>query len=243
MKKQYADLHLTPHSENYAHKSIIGKAYDLGYRVIAISLPKSLSTSEINRLKRIGKENNVDFVTRVDLSARRPRELTKILSGLRRKFELIAVICDSKEVSRQAAKDHRVDLLNYPHFIHRKAFFSDAEARLASKASAALEIDYAPLLTLKGSKKIKLMSRLRREAMIARKFHVPIIVSSGASSELLMRRPREVVALTSLFDLDSYSATTAISESCTAIVKSNRQKLDPSYVAPGIKLIKRGKDC
>ena len=164
MKRLYSDLHLTPHSENHAHESIIGKASDLGYRLIAISLPESSPMPEINRLKRISKEKNVDFVTRVDLSVRRPKELTKILSKLRRKFELIAVICDSKEVSRQAAKDHRVDLLNYPHFIHRKAFFSDAEAGLASKASAALEIDYAPLLLLKGSRKIRLLSRLRREA-------------------------------------------------------------------------------
>ena len=118
MKNHFADLHLCPPTENHARESVIKKASEFGYELIAFSLPESTSISEITKLKRISRENNMDFVTRVDLSVRGPKELTKRLSKLRRKFELIAVVCESKQVSRQAAKDHRVDLLNYPHFVH-----------------------------------------------------------------------------------------------------------------------------
>jgi hypothetical protein len=35
----------------------------------------------------------------------------------------------------------------------------------------------------------------------------------------------------------------AISQNPVSIVKRNRQKLSPNFVAPGIRVIKEGKDC
>jgi RNase P/RNase MRP subunit p30 len=99
------------------------------------------------------------------------------------------------------------------------------------------------LLTLEGPPKIRLLSNLRREAAIAQDFHVPIVISGGVSDELLMRRPRESAALASLYDLDEAFAIEAVSKNPVAIVKRNREKLSARYVAPGIRLIRMGKDC
>jgi RNase P/RNase MRP subunit p30 len=74
-------------------------------------------------------------------------------------------------------------------------------------------------------------------------FHVPIVVSSGVANEMLLRRPRELAALAYLFGLDETSALEAISQNPVSIVKRNRQKLSPKFVAPGIRVIKEGKDC
>jgi len=152
-------------------------------------------------------------------------------------------MCESKQIARQAAKDRRVDILNFPSHGRRKRFFDNAEAELASEALGYLEIDMKPLLALEGPVRIRLLSSLRREATTAEGFHVPIVISSGATSELLMRKPREMAALTSLFDLDKSSAIEAISKNPMAIVKRNREKLSPNFVAPGIRLVRRGKDC
>jgi RNase P/RNase MRP subunit p30 len=84
---------------------------------------------------------------------------------------------------------------------------------------------------------------LRREAAIAKEFHVPIVVSSGVSEERLLRRPREMAALTFLFGLDEVSALKAVSQNPVAIVKRNREKLSSKFVAPGIRVIKEGTDC
>jgi len=221
---------------------MVNKASTLGYRLIAITLPSSY-TGEAERLKDLLQEAKIDLAFRLDLKPRTPNELTRNLRMFRRKFEIIGVTCESKNVARQAAKDRRVDLLNFPSLDFRRRFFDRAEAELASNALASLEIDMKPLLTQEGPTRAKLLSSLRREAAIAKGFHVPIIISSGVSNELYMRKPRELAALAYLFDLDKVSAIEAVSSNPVAIVKRNREKLSRRFVAPGIRIIRRGKDC
>jgi RNase P/RNase MRP subunit p30 len=222
---------------------MINKASRFEYRLIAITFPLNAKREEIERIRDISREYKIDLTSRIDLKPRSPKELIQHLRKLRRKFEIIAVICESKTVARQAAKDHRVDLLNFPSLNTYRRFFDAAEAELASKALASLEIDIKPLLTLEGPARVRLLSSLRREAAIAQKFHVPIVMSSGASDEFLMRKPRDMAALASLFDLDEVSAINAVSKNPMQIVKRNRENLSPKFVAPGIKVISRGKDC
>ncbi len=243
MKRIYADLHLCPNLKNFEQASrMVNKALALGYGLIAIAVPAN-HDGEIERLKDLFKEAKIDLALRLDLKPRTPSELIRSLRMFRRKFEIIAVTCDSKNIARQAAKDRRVDLLNFPSLDFRRRFFDKAEAELASNALASLEIDMKPLLTLEGSARIRLLSNLRREAAIAQDFHVPIVISSGLSDEMLMRKPRELAALAYLFDLDKVSAMEAVSKNAVAIVKRNREKLSSRFVAPGIRVIRRGKDC
>ena len=52
-----------------------------------------------------------------------------------------------------------------------------------------------------------------------------------------------MAALAFLFGLDEASALKVVSQEPVAIVKRNREKLSSKFVAPGIRLIKEGKDC
>ena len=159
----------------------------------------------------------------------------------RRRFEIICITCDNKEVARQAAKDRRVDLLSFPSLDYRKRFFDRAEAELASNCLAALEVDVKPLLILEGPTRVRLLSSLRREVAVAREFGVPLIVSSGVGEERFMRLPRDMASLAYLFGLDEASALDSVSTNPAAIVKRNREKLSSRFVAPGISIIKEGK--
>lgn len=244
MKRTFADLHLCPDLRDLEQTSrLVGKAAMFGYRLIAVAFQANSKEEEIQKMRGICREYGIDLASRVDLKPKTPKDLIGYLRRVRRRFELVAVVCDSKNVARQAAKDHRVDLLNFPSYDPRKRFFDAAEAELASNASAALEIDMKPLLTMEGPLRIRLFSSLRREAILAKGFHVPIIVSSGASNEFLVRKPRELASLAQLFDLDTVSAIEAVSKNPVNIVKRNREKLSPNFVAPGIRIIRRGKDC
>ena len=248
MKRVFADINLKPNLNDMEQvRQMALKASELGYRLIALSIPASfqlsLAEKHIQKLREICKEKSVDITSRLNLEPKTPRELLQFLRKWRRKFEIIAVICESKAVARQAAKDHRVDLLNFPAIDFHGRFFDKAEAELASKSQASLEIEIKPLLTLKGPARIRLLSVLRREAAIAKDFNVPIVVSSGATNPLLMRKPLEMAALATLFDLDKSSALDAVSKNSLAIVNRNREKLNPRFIAPGIRLIRMGKNC
>ena len=244
MKRIYADLHLCPNLNNERQTArMIRKAAALGYRLIAIPVPLSLTEKKVRWLRNLCEEVGIEFASRIDLKPRTPRELIVNLRRLRRRFEIIAVLCETKQVARQAAKDRRVDLLNFPAINFRRRFFDKAEAELASSGLTAFEIDVKPLIMFEGTVRVRLMSNLRKEVAIAQKFRVPTIVSSGVSDELHMRKPRELAALASLFDLKETAALEAVSKNPVAIVKRNREKLSPRFVAPGIRVIRRGKDC
>ena len=244
MKKDFADLHLRMNiKDRSATLRIINKAAKLGYRLIATPLAPETRTEEITKLRDACNESGIDFATRIDLRPRTQNELMRQLRRLRREFEVVCIACENKTVARQAAKDRRVDLLNFPFLDFRSRFFDRAEAELSSNSLAALEIDVKPLLVLEGPARIRLLSSLRREAAIAKKFHVPIVVSSGVSEERLLRKPREMAALAFLFGLDADSALKAVSQNANAIVKRNREKLGSKFVAPGIRVVTEGKDC
>jgi RNase P/RNase MRP subunit p30 len=185
----------------------------------------------------------VELVSRVDLKPHTPDELLRDLRKLRRKFEVVAVVCQAKTVARQAAKDRRVDLLNFPQPDYRRVFFDWATAELASNSLASLEMDVKHLLMLEGTPRIRLLSILQREVQIARDSHVPIVVSSGVSEELLMRKPSELASLASLINMYGIFAVDAVSKNPVTIIKRNREKLSWRFVAPGIRVVRRGKDC
>lgn len=244
MRRTYADLHLCANANDLSQFTrLIKKASALGYGLIATPFPSRTNEQQVKRIREMCAEVGLDFAGRVDLVPRTPEELLKELRKVRRGFELVAVMCFSKAVARQAAKDRRVDLLNFPQPDFRKAFFDAAEAELASNCMASLEIDVRPLLVLEKTPRIRLLSMLKREVETAIDFHVPIVASSGVSEELLMRKPLELACLGSLAGLRDSAGVDAVSKNSVALVKRNRGKLDWRFVAPGIRVIRRGKDC
>lgn len=237
--KEFADLHMCPSIENLNKvEKMVSKSSELGYHHIGISTPPNTTRQEIRILQKICSDRGIDFVTRLDFTPKKPRELLNNLRHFRRRVEVISVICISKSVARQAAKDRRVDLLLFPTDPSRR-FFDLAEAELASGTSVSLEIDMAPLLSLKGVARTRLLSCLRKEVKVAKKFNVPIVASSGATNEYLLRSPHDYAALTSLFDLTPTLRLCVVSENSMAIIKRNREKLSSDYCSPGIRVIRR----
>jgi RNase P/RNase MRP subunit p30 len=221
---------------------MITKAISLGYSGVGIPLPYDFSNLAVSRLQQMCIDSGIDLVTRIDLAPKSINELLSQLRRCRRRFEIIGVSCSHKAVARQAAKDRRVDLLSFSELNFRNRYFDDAEAELAAGALASLEIDMSMLLSANSSERIHLLARLRREITIASKFSVPIVLSSGAKTESLMRKPRDFAALAYLFDIPPASALRTISESSSSIVTRNRTKLHSSFVAPGIRIVKRGRN-
>jgi len=240
---KFIDLHLcVPFKDVEQQRKLIFNASELGYSLVGIPLPPNVSSDVVENLHKLCNEAGLNFVTRIDLAPRTPRELLEDLRRLRRKFEIVSVLCGSKPVARQAAKDRRVDLLSFSATKPRYRFFDRAEAELASKSLASFEIDLAPFLSLESFSRTRLITSLRKELNIARSFQVPIVISSGATKEFLLRKPHDYAALMFLFDLDSPLALNALSKAPLAIVNRNRQKLSSEFVAPGLRVVRMVKD-
>jgi len=242
MTRTFADMHLRINpKDQHTAKRLISKAAQMGYHYISIPFTQGIQEKELTALKAICTQAGLDFVLRADFKPRTQEDLMRFLRKFRRKFEIICIICDSKEISRQAAKDRRVDLLNFPSLDYHKRFFDRAEAELACNSLAAMEVDVRPLLVMEGPPRVRLFSSLRREVAVALEFHVPVVVSSGVGEEALMRKPRDLASLGYLFGLDEAQALDAVSVNASRIVLRNREKLCSRFIAPGISVIKEGK--
>lgn len=242
MTRTFADLHLRLNPKDIqTAQRFIGKAAQLGYHYISVPFTQGLQETEAATLKDLCTKTGLDFVLRADFKPRTQEDLMRFLRKFRRKFEVICIICDSKEIARQAAKDRRVDLINFPNLDYHKRFFDRSEAELASCSLTALEVDIKSLLVIEGPARVRLLSCLRREVAIALEFQVPVVVSSGIDVENLLRMPRDLASLVYLFGLDEAKALDAISTNPNAIVLRNREKLSSRFIAPGISMIKEGK--
>jgi RNase P/RNase MRP subunit p30 len=238
---KFSDLHLCAPSDNLEQaKRLISKSAELGYSQVGVPLTPNVRGGTVDQLRQITAEAGLDLVTRLDLAPRSSGELLAGLRRFRRRFEVVSVLCISKSVARQAAKDRRVDLLCFRSFDSSKRFFDRAEAELASASSAAFEIDLAWLLSsLESRSGVSVFSRLRREVATASGFGVPLVISSGASEPLLLRKPRDFAALTLLFGLDESRAKEAVSVNPSAVVERSRRKQSADYVSPGVRLVER----
>lgn len=242
--KKFADLHLRPDLNNkHQTEKVLSKASELGFKIVGISLPPNVRQNMVDFLQQISTNCGVDFCTRIDLVPKSSGELLKSLRKFRRKFVLVAVQCSSKSIARQAAKDHRVDLLVFPSIDPHERFFDNAEARLASESFAALEIDIAPLLRCAGFSRARLLSSLRKEVATAARIGVPVVICSGAVDWYQLRGPYESASLAMLFGMQSPAALSAVSFAPSIIVERNRKKLDSTYVARGIRIIRRRGNC
>ncbi len=239
MKRIFADLHLRVNPKDAtATQQLLERAAKMGYCKISIPFSSQLDDNHATALKAACTDLGLDFILRADFKPHNQEDLMRFLRKFRRKLEVICIVCDSKDLARQAAKDRRVDLINFPNLDYHKRFFDRAEAELASCSLTALEVDVKPLLVLEGPSRVRLLNSIRREISIAKEFHVPIVVSSGVSEAQLMRMPRDLASLGYLFGLNESEALDAVSTNPETIVVRNRAKLDSKFVAPGITIIK-----
>jgi ribonuclease P/MRP protein subunit RPP1 len=240
--RRFTDLHLRfPRGDLGELEEMLRLSSDLGYSTIAISFNQNMK-DEIKRARAICSDLGIDLATRVDLEPNTAGELLRALKELRYRFEVIAVKCLTKPVARQAAKDRRVDLLNFPTEAaqRERIYFDRQEAVLASDSLSALEINASTILGGEPSRRSRLLAMMRKEIAEARRMSVPFILSSGAEDLYGLRSPRDLASLLALMGLDWELALDAVSEEPLKIVERNREKLKAGYVSPGVRVVGAG---
>ena len=181
---------------------------------------------------------SIDVISRLDIAPRSQQDLQRMLKGNKRKYEVISVLCLSKGVARQAAKNPKVDLLRFPRCPSRRTVWLDRQqASLAGEGGCQFEVVASDLLTQDPEKLGYVIKQLEKEVLNARRYDVPVVLSSGADSVNGMRAPRSLAALMSLIGLGEEESLDLVSVNPWALVERNRDKLSASYVSPGVRVM------
>ncbi len=230
--RRFVDLNIRDPEDPRVLTEMLELASRLGFKSIALASERPAPQTLRDEARALG----IDLASRIDLRPRNTNELSKTLRRVRRKYEIVAVRCENKAVSRQASKDHRVDILTFhPLNTGRRRVGLDRQgASLASKSNCAYEVSLSDLLG-SSAERARVLINLKRDIWNATQEGVPVVVSSGAWMPLSMREPRAIASITSLLGLSKNKGLDAVSETPRMILERNREKLGPRFVSPGVK--------
>lgn len=234
--RRFVDLNVRDPGDPRVLTEMLELASRLGFKGIALASKRPAPQALIDEARALG----IDLASRIDLRPKNTNELSKILRRVRRKYEIVAIRCENKAVSRQAAKDHRVDILTFPLLkTGRSRVGLDRQgASLASKSNCAYEVSLSDLLGSSAGERARVLVNLRRSIWNATHEGVPVVVSSGAWTPLRMREPRAIASITSLLGISENEGLDAVSVIPTKILERNREKLGPGFVSPGVKEVR-----
>ena len=109
--RHFIDLHLKASQDPEIFRQMLIRAVKLGFQRVAVTLSTPIL---MQKIKEQAFELGLDLVSRIDLNPKNPGDLSRSLRKFRRKFEVVSVCCRNKQVARMAARDNRVDILNFP---------------------------------------------------------------------------------------------------------------------------------
>jgi len=236
--KKYVDMYVlqTVFQPKEQIDKILEIISELGFSIICVTLDAKKEQNIFEEIKKKAEDFNIEVYRRINLSPKNVEDLKNKLRQFRRKCEILTVKCLEKKICTWAARDRRVDILNFPFFECLKNF-TEATANLAVEGDTAIEIWFKQFLDVRGIKRARLIAEARRVAKIALKKGVKIIIDSGAENIFEMRSPRELGALGYLLDIPEKQIELTVSENPLNILRSNLSKLSPNFVLPGVEIV------
>jgi RNase P/RNase MRP subunit p30 len=219
--RRFVDLHLVPGPGQ--GDAMARRAAGLGYAAVIVAG------------EAVMEAVGVEVYTRVDLEPRSQQQLKDQLNRHRWGFTVVSVTCATKSVARQAARDHRVDVIRFPSDQRRRTVWMDRQqAALAAESGCCYEVEARDLMAQEPGELENTLKTIRRELGNALKQGVPVVLSSGASTPQGLRDPRGLASLMHLLGVGEEEALDMVSVNPWAVVERNRDKLTGRTVLPGV---------
>lgn len=239
MFRKYYDMHVTT---KYSYgvdtvENVVKYAERLGFDTIV--LLDGIDTLDVlNTIKKdvMSVESNVNVLVGVEIKTENPNELSRQINRFRDNVDILAVHGGCFEVNRSAVENPRVDILTHPELKRKDSGMDHVMMKLAAENNVAIELNFREYLH--SYKKIRsyVLSHMRRNVMLARKYGTHVIVASGAESVWDMRAGRELASLAYMCGFDRERAVKTVSEVPDFIVKRTTE-IKNSTLKNGVKVI------
>ncbi|MCJ7444522.1 MAG: hypothetical protein MUO26_08335 [Methanotrichaceae archaeon] len=144
----------------------------------------------------------------IEIVSKNSRVLKNSISAMRARYSFIAVHGGPEDINRAACENPEVDVLLHPEEGRRT--LSIASARSADQNQVALGFDISPLIKLRGLPRAHWLERLKRNIIIARKFDIPMMITTNARSRFDLRAPHELRALAEVAGFEPVEAKEAL---------------------------------
>lgn len=170
----------------------------------------------------------------IELVEENPSKLHGLIGKFRKSVDILIVHGGSETVNRAALENPRVDILNHPAF-DKSSGLNQVLAKAASENGVAIGLTLRPFLNSRGSRRIRLLSDLRANLDLARKYEVSLVLSSDAMSCFDLRSPMEALALAEICGLEEDEAIDAMSTVPEKIISRRRPR--NGYIREGVEVL------
>ena len=226
-------VHAVPDGENTAEQ-LAALALHLGYSGIALAnhsdkLPQSRPLLPFT--------DKFEVFSGIELVEENPSKLHGLIGKFRKSVDVLIVHGGSENINRAALENPRVDILNHPAF-DRSSGLNQVLAKAAAENDVAIGLTLRPLLHSRGPRRVRLLSDLRANLDLARKYDVSFVLSSDAMSCFDLRSPMETLALAEICGLEEDEALEALTTVPEKIISRNRPH--PGYIREGIEVLEEG---
>ena len=203
MKSKFFDLnvHLNPeNSTQPVQLCEVAKRY--GYSGIAITNHSDLFEGRVDvDIENFKVFRGVEIVSSV----------TELKDNIRKYRPKVTVLCvhgGDERINRVAVEDRRVDILCHPEDGDSSGL-NHVMAMYATKNNVAIGFNMGAIIHNRGGPRSRIFSFMSKNLKLARRYNVPVVLTSNAYSIYDLRAPREMMALASLLTETSLISPTA----------------------------------
>ncbi len=171
------------------------------------------------------KSEGIDIVKVIMLKPNNASELNDIIPRVRNKCEVLMVHGGDYDINRAACENSMIDILCHPELGRKDSGIDHICAKAAQENNVAVEINFHEILESSKRNRTYVLSALRKNLDLCRKYGAPVITTSGAVTKWGMRSGRELSAIANILGMDLGHAIDSTSTIPENIVKQNREKL------------------
>lgn len=219
-------------------EEIASMAKKLGYKGICFSAyPLSKKEESIlkTEMERVKKEIGIEIF--LGLKARSIKEL-KYLVNRRREFDILLVRGGDLKLNREACETPEVDILTHPELERNDSGLDHVCAKFAAKNNVAIEINFREISVSTKKTRGKVLSNISNNINLAKKYHAPIIICSGAVSHWELKSPEVMISMACQLGLELKEAKEAITEVPEDIIKLVKGRGSGKWIRPGVKVVR-----
>ncbi len=237
----YVDMNLkTHHSVGMdSVEDMIRMAERLGLRSVVIADILDSKREVAGLRKEIGSiDTDVNVYLGVEIKAESARELKSKVEKFKKIADLILVSGGDVEINRAACENPFVDVLCHPERGRKDSGLDHIMAKQAFVYNVAIELNFSEFLRASKKQRSHILAHMRRNVMLAEKYGVNVVVSSGAESRWEMRSGRELAALAYLAGMTRELAVRTTSYIPESIISRALERKSPDFVMPGVKSVR-----
>ncbi|MCS7135515.1 MAG: RNase P subunit p30 family protein [Nitrososphaerota archaeon] len=222
-RRTFVDFWLRPPDLNVA-KEMCKRAYDLGYSVLVVEVPKTM----LEELESGAKEYGLELYSKVVAPAKTRSDVLKAATKFRHSYDVLTVHCLTRDAALVALRDGRVDTV-----VFRASGFMAFDRHMLSVTRNHIELVIADVISDKVA-----LQKMRSIVRLIDTKGLNVIFSSCASNPVEQRGPFEVSCIVNVLGLNFERSLDALSTTPLNILIRNRAKLFGEMVQEGVWLVK-----